>query len=105
MIYSCFQIVQLPIVHYTLRWFSLITEAVSNEQETSATTSNYNEIMTAEQKRLHRLQVALQGVPPPPSVTIPQLDVTDILRLLKENRRLMISADAENEDSKELIGD
>lgn len=54
---------------------------------------------------MHRLQEALQGVPPPPSVTIPQLDVTDILRLLKENKNLMISGDAENENSKELIGE
>jgi hypothetical protein len=61
--------------------------------------------MITEQKRLFRLQEALQGVPPPPSVTIPQFDVTDILRLLKENSHLMISANAKNEDSKELIGE
>lgn len=85
--------------------FSLLTEADSNELETIATTSNYDKINIIEQKRLHQLQEALQGVPPPPSVTIPQLNVTDILRLLKENESLMISVDAETEDSKKLIGE
>ncbi|XP_021937969.1 uncharacterized protein LOC110838746 isoform X2 [Zootermopsis nevadensis] len=83
---------------------SYYTEADSNELETIATTSNYDKINIIEQKRLHQLQEALQGVPPPPSVTIPQLNVTDILRLLKENESLMITVDAETEDSKKLIG-
>lgn len=95
------------VTHFILFSYDicLIAETISNEQETSATTSNYNEIMTVEQKKLHRLQEALLGVPPPPSITVPQLDVTDILRLLKENKSLMILADAEGEAGKRLIAD
>jgi hypothetical protein len=91
--------------HFTLfsYEFHLIAETINNEQETSAATSNYDEIMTTEQMKLHRLQEALSGVPPPPSVTIPQLDVTDILRLLKENKSLMILADTKSETGKKLI--
>jgi hypothetical protein len=58
--------------------------------------------MITEQKKLHRLQEALLGVPPPPSVTIPQHDVANILRLWKENKSLIISANAESEAGKEL---
>jgi hypothetical protein len=82
--------------------FHLIAETINNEQEASATTSNYD-ILTVEQKKLHQLQEALLGVPPPPSITIPQLDVTDILRLLKENTSLMILTDTESEAGKKLI--
>jgi hypothetical protein len=93
------------VTHFTLFSydFNLIAETISNEQDTSAATSNYDEIMTTEQKKLHRLQEALLGIPPPPSITIPQLDVTDILRLLKENKSLMILADTESEAGKRFI--
>lgn len=93
------------VIHFTLFSynFNLIAEKINNEQETSATTSSYDKIITTEQKKLHHLQEALLGVPPPPSVTIPQLDVTDILRLLKENKSLMIVADTESEAGKKLI--
>ncbi|KAJ9584093.1 hypothetical protein L9F63_021565 [Diploptera punctata] len=38
------------------------------------------------------------GVPPPPSVTIPQFEVPEILRLLKENKELMISTDLKKDN-------
>jgi hypothetical protein len=56
--------------------------------------------MMTEQNKVRRLKEALFGVPPPPSVTIPQLSVMDILRLLKENKNLMISADPKSEAGK-----
>jgi hypothetical protein len=43
------------------------------------------------------------GVPPPPSVTIPQHNVADILRLWRENKSLMISKNSESEVGKELM--
>lgn len=63
----------------------------------------YDEALITEQKKLHRLQEALLGVPPPPSVTIPQHDVADILRLWNENKSLMISANSESEAGKVLM--
>nr|CAD7586503.1 unnamed protein product [Timema genevievae] len=44
-----------------------------------------------EQSRLNRLQELLQGVPPPPSYTIPQLNVVEMLKQLKDNHELMVS--------------
>nr|CAD7429209.1 unnamed protein product [Timema monikensis] len=48
-------------------------------------------IQSYEQSRLNRLQELLQGVPPPPSYTIPQLNVVEMLKQLKDNHELMVS--------------
>nr|CAD7405549.1 unnamed protein product [Timema poppensis] len=48
-------------------------------------------IQSYEQSRLNRLQELLQGVPPPPSYTIPQLNVAEMLKQLKDNHELMVS--------------
>nr|CAD7568368.1 unnamed protein product [Timema californicum] len=48
-------------------------------------------IQSYEQSRLNRLQELLQGVPPPPSYTIPQLNVVEMLKKLKDNHELMVS--------------
>lgn len=41
--------------------------------------------MELESARLQRLMALLQGVPPPPSVTIPQITLNEVLKKLKEN--------------------
>ena len=72
----------------------VITDAANRLNKIESEKVNkYREILTAEQKKLHRLQEALMGVPPPPSVTVPQFDVPDILKLWEKNKELMISVD------------
>ncbi|XP_069681879.1 uncharacterized protein mi [Periplaneta americana] len=84
---------------------SYYTETVANVQGKSFTDTrtSFDEILLAEKKKLHRLQVSLSGVPPPPSVTVPQLDVSDILRLLKENEKLLLLRNMENENGTKSI--
>lgn len=81
----------------------MVAETINCEQEVAAATSNHDKTVITEQKKLHRLQEALLGVPPPPSVTIPRHDVADILRLWKENKSLMISTNAKSEAGKGLV--
>jgi hypothetical protein len=65
-------------LHFKIIFFQL--QKVICQQEVAAATAYYDEALITEQKKLHRLQEALLGVPPLPSVTIAQHDVTDILR-------------------------
>ncbi|PSN41344.1 hypothetical protein C0J52_10385 [Blattella germanica] len=55
----------------------------------------YNNILTKEEEKLHRLQESLMGVLPPPSVTIPQISVSEMLKLLTENEGLIVSRNYE----------
>jgi hypothetical protein len=98
------QIAWLHILYCFSCDFHLIAETLNNKEETNAVTSD-SDTLKIEQKRLQQLQEALLGVPPPPSVTIPQLDVTDILRLLKENKSLMTFSDTESQTGKKLINE
>ena len=45
-----------------------------------------------ETNRLCRLQELLQGVPPPPSITIPRMDCAEVLTRLRENISLLDEA-------------
>lgn len=45
-----------------------------------------------ESARLQRLMSLLQGVPPPPSVTIPQISLNEVLQRLKDNADKVVSA-------------
>ncbi|XP_034237294.1 uncharacterized protein LOC117642829 [Thrips palmi] len=42
-------------------------------------------VVELESARLQRLMALLQGVPPPPSVTIPQITLNEVLKKLREN--------------------
>lgn len=46
-----------------------------------------------ESARLQRLLSLLQGVPPPPSVTIPQITLSEVLHKLRENSSLSVASD------------
>lgn len=52
--------------------------------------SGQNLVLELEAARLQRLMTLLQGVPPPPSVTIPQISLNEVILKLKENADIFV---------------
>lgn len=68
---------------------SLLSEHDANqsipESPRIETSEEKDLVIELESARLQRLMTLLQGVPPPPSVTIPQISLTEVLKKLRDN--------------------
>lgn len=62
------------------------TESLPESPRTRTTLSEEKDlVLELESARLQRLMALLQGVPPPPSVTIPQITLNEVLKRLRDN--------------------
>lgn len=55
----------------------------------SSTVLNERKPLSKEEHLINRLQTILTGIPPPPAVTVPQIDCDDILKLWRANEQLV----------------
>ncbi|XP_067004029.2 uncharacterized protein mi [Anabrus simplex] len=68
---------------------SINGEIDGQREEFPSVSADIVKVATFERLRLNRLRELLTGVLPPPSVTVPQHKVSDMLHLVKENHILM----------------
>lgn len=93
-----FKKIVIPLYSLITDYFTLFSDnkenlTAENTQDHTKTGSNGSMLheqkpLSKEEHLINRLQAILTGIPPPPAVTVPQIDCGDILKLWKANEQL-----------------